>query len=118
MGNNAAGKTENKSGPATLAACPFCGGKVYAHSGETGLSLITCGQRDDGSDGCGLVASFRPNLSGDALREAWARRDRVARLESLALDNWYAEALRWGATDERAREYAERRLSELQNNIA
>lgn len=49
-----------------LEPCPFCGGTVFIHRGPTEISYITCGQRDDGSDGCGAIVSFRPRLVGNA----------------------------------------------------
>ena len=62
------------NGPVRLKPCPFCGGVVFLHHGHNDLAFITCGQRHDGSDGCGAVVSFRPNLKGNAAAEAWNKR--------------------------------------------
>lgn len=75
-----------------MLGCPFCGGKVFIHTGYQNLSFITCGQRDDGSDGCGAVVSFRPDLRGNAARNAWNKRVPNAELtrRSTAIDNTLA----------------------------
>lgn len=57
-----------------LPLCPFCGGVVHLHTGHAGMTFFTCGQRDNGSDGCGAVVSFRPDLRGNAARTAWRKR--------------------------------------------
>jgi ssDNA-binding Zn-finger/Zn-ribbon topoisomerase 1 len=58
-----------------MSACPFCGGPVVLHQGEqTLMTFVLCGARDDGRDGCGAVVSFRPNLTGKAVVDAWNRR--------------------------------------------
>lgn len=60
--------------PVQLLPCPFCGGRVFLHHGYNGIAFITCGQRDDGSDGCGAAVSFRPNVQGSAAAAAWNKR--------------------------------------------
>jgi len=60
--------------PFVMLPCPFCKTKVHLHAGHQGMNFITCGQRDDGSDGCGAIVSFRPDLRGNAARSAFNRR--------------------------------------------
>ena len=62
------------NGPVQLLPCPFCGGRVFLHHGHNGIAFITCGQRDDGADGCGAVVSFRPNMQGSAAATKWNKR--------------------------------------------
>jgi len=69
-------KGVNASRNINLLSCPFCGGKTHLHTGYQGMSFITCGQKDDGSDGCGAVVSFRPNLTGNSARSAFNQRAR------------------------------------------
>jgi len=57
-----------------LFACPFCGGTVFIHTGINKIIFITCGQRDDGSDGCGAFVSFRPEVRGNKAIEKWNKR--------------------------------------------
>lgn len=71
---------------AALAPCPFCKNAVHIHTGHQGIRFITCGQRDDGSDGCGAIVSFRPDLRGDALRRAWDRREAEEELREMEVD--------------------------------
>lgn len=81
------------SAPIQLAPCPFCGGVVHMLHDDH-RAYVTCGQRDDGSDGCGLVSSFRPNLSGNAARAAWNRRASMfERGETVAWQIQLADAL-------------------------
>jgi len=73
-----------------LLPCPFCGGQVFMHHGHRDIGFVTCGQRDDGSDGCGVVASFRPNKGGRDAIAAWNRRATAARdaeIEALRAEN-------------------------------
>lgn len=60
--------------PIAMLPCPFCKRTVHMHCGHEGMNFITCGQRDDGSDGCGAIVSFRPNLRGNEARKAWNKR--------------------------------------------
>lgn len=62
------------NGPMKLQPCPFCAGQVFLHHGQNGIGFITCGQRDDGSDGCGAIVSFRPSVQGNAAAIAWNKR--------------------------------------------
>lgn len=57
-----------------LDRCPFCAGRVFLHHAQDGIAYITCGQYDDGRDGCGAVVSFRPRLQGNDAIKAWNRR--------------------------------------------
>ena len=60
-----------------LKPCPFCGAQVTIKtSSPMGIPATfgLCGQRDDGTDGCGAVISFRPGANGKQFQRAWNRR--------------------------------------------
>lgn len=54
--------------------CPFCGNTTFVHTGYNDISFFTCGQMDDGSDGCGAITSFRTAPQGYEARRAYNRR--------------------------------------------
>ena len=66
-----------------LLPCPFCRKQVFLHHGHNGIGFVTCGQREDGSDGCGVIASFRPNKGGKAVIAAWNRRAAAAQAAEI-----------------------------------
>lgn len=60
-----------------LQPCPFCGGKVTTRMNSVMGNLMTyilCGSKDDGSDGCGAITSFRPHKYGEQAARAFNRR--------------------------------------------
>ena len=57
--------------------CPFCGNTVHTHNGIDNILYFTCGQKDDGSDGCGAVISFRTYLTGDEAKRRFNARHSV-----------------------------------------
>lgn len=62
------------NGNPQLACCPFCGGRVEFRHGVNGIAFIVCGTRDDGSDGCSAIVSFRSAPTTDKAATAFNMR--------------------------------------------